>query len=118
MFSMDLRILFGSILVIILFFFGIVFALASAYAPIRLVVAAILFIAGFGIIAALYMISSKPSEIVQRVEFSGDMKAVSIKCPSCGASIQPDSIKIVDGVPYAICNYCGHTVEVVEEPKW
>ena len=115
---MNLRVLFGSILVIVLFFFGVVFALASAYAPIRLAVAAILFLAGFGIIAALYMVSGRASEVVQRVEFSGDMKAVSIKCPRCGASIQSDRIKIVDGVPYATCNYCGQTVEVAEEPKW
>ena len=115
---MDSRLLLGTIIVIILFFFGIVFALASAYAPIRLAVAAILFIAGFGVIATLHIFTRKPSEIIQKVEFSGEMKAVPIKCPNCGASIQPDKIKILDGVPYATCHYCGNTVEVVEEPKW
>ncbi|MDH5449142.1 MAG: hypothetical protein OEY24_00930 [Candidatus Bathyarchaeota archaeon] len=115
---MDSKSLLGTIVVIILFFFGTVFALASAYAPMRLAVAAILFIAGFGVIAILYIIGKKPSEIIQRVELSGEMKAVPIKCPNCGASIQPDKIKIVEGVPYATCSYCGNTVEVAEEPKW
>lgn len=64
---MDSRRLLGTIIVIILFFFGIVFALASAYAPIRLAVPAILFITGFGVIATLHIVTRKPSEIIQKV---------------------------------------------------
>ena len=115
---MDIRVVLGSIGAIICFFFGVIFALASAYAPSRLAVAAILFITGFGIVAILYMISKKPARIVHRVELSGEMKAVPIQCPSCGASIDPDRIRIRDGVPYATCSYCGKAVEVAEEPKW
>ena len=115
---MDLKVITGSIAVIILFFFGIVFALASVYDPMRLAIAAFLFIAGFGVIAALYLVTKKPSQIVQRVELSGQMKTVSIECPECSASILPNKIKIVDGVPYATCDYCGNSVEVAEEPKW
>lgn len=115
---MDARLVLGTIVVIILFFFGVVFALASVYAPMRLAVSAIFFITGFGVIATLYIITKKPTKIIQRVELSGEMKAVPIKCPNCGASIQPNKIKIVKGVPYATCSYCGNTVEVTEEPKW
>ncbi|MEE8631834.1 MAG: hypothetical protein V3T10_00810 [Candidatus Bathyarchaeia archaeon] len=119
---MDIRVVLGSIGAIICFFFGIIFALASgapeADTSSRLAVAAFLFITGFGIVAILYMISKKPARIVHRVELSGEMKAVPIQCPSCGASIDPDRIRIRDGVPYATCNYCGKAVEVVEEPKW
>lgn len=115
---MDYRVVLGAVAAVILFFFGSIFALASVYAPIRLAVAAILFIAGFGILAGIYAISRKPQEIVQRVELSGEMKTVPITCPNCGGSIAPEKIKIVDGVPYATCNYCGQTVEVAEEPKW
>ncbi|MCK5631417.1 hypothetical protein KAH85_02555 [Candidatus Bathyarchaeota archaeon] len=119
---MDIRVVLGSIGAIICFFFGIIFALASgapeADTSSRLAVAAFLFITGFGIVAILYMISKKPARIVHRVELSGEMKAVPIQCPSCGASIDPDRIRIRDGVPYATCNYCGKAVEVAEEPKW
>jgi uncharacterized membrane protein len=111
---MNLKMIFGSILVAILFFLGIIFAFASAYAVSRLVVAGIFFVVGFGII---YYIT-RPKMIIQRLEFSGQMKAVALKCPNCSASINSESIKIVSGVPYAICDYCGHTFEVVEEPKW
>ena len=105
----------GAIAVAVLFIFGIIFAFASVYAPTRLIVAALLFIIGFGI---AYYISRQPKTIIQKVELSGQMEAVSIKCPNCSASIDAKSIKIVSGVPYATCPYCGNTFEVAEEPKW
>ncbi len=112
---MNLKIVFGSILVAVLFFMGIIFAFASVYALSRLVVAGLFFIVGFGII---YYITRKPKVSIQKVEFSGQMKAVALKCPNCSASIRTEKIKIVSGVPYATCDYCGHVFEVVEEPKW
>lgn len=105
----------GAIAVAVLFFFGIIFALASVYASTRLIVSALLFVAGFGI---AYYISRQPKTIVQRVEFSGEMKAVALKCPNCSASLDANQIRIVSGVPYATCPYCGQTFEVAEEPKW
>jgi DNA-directed RNA polymerase subunit RPC12/RpoP len=111
----NIKITIGAIAVVVLFFFGIIFALASVYAPTRLIVAALLFVVGFGIV---YYISRKPKTIVQKFEVSGEMKAVSLKCPNCGASVDANQIKIVSGVPYATCPYCGHSFEVAEEPKW
>jgi uncharacterized membrane protein len=105
----------GSILVTILFCLGIIFALASVYAASRLVVAGLFFVVGFGII---YYITRKTKVNVQKLEFSGQMKAVSLKCPNCSASITSEKIKIVSGVPYSTCDYCDHTFEIVEEPKW
>jgi uncharacterized membrane protein len=107
----------GATAIAVLFFFGIIFAIAAsvAYATTRLIVAASLFITGFCI---AYYISRQPKTIVQKVEFSGEMKAVAIKCPNCSASINANQIKIVSGVPYATCPYCGQTFEVAEEPKW
>jgi uncharacterized membrane protein len=112
---MNLKMILGSILVSVLFFLGIIFAFASVYAASRLVVAGLFFVVGFGIV---YYITRKPKVSIQKLEFSGQMKAVALKCPNCSASINSDTIKIVSGVPYAICDYCGHTFEIVEEPKW
>jgi len=105
----------GAVAIAVLFFFGIIFALASVYAPTRLIVAALLFIVGFGI---AYYITKKPKTIIQRLEVSGQMKAIGLKCPNCSASVDANQIKVVSGVPYATCPYCGHTFEVAEEPKW
>jgi len=111
----NLKTALGAIAIAVLLFFGIIFALASVYAPTRLIVAALLFAIGFGI---AYYITKKPKTMVQRLEVSGQMKAVVLKCPNCSASVDANQIKIVSGVPYATCPYCGNTFEVAEEPKW
>jgi predicted Zn finger-like uncharacterized protein len=114
---MNLPKLLGIIIVAILFFFAIIFAVAASVtdAFTRLSVAAMLFVLAFGIV---YYMSRKPKTTIQRLEVSGEMKAVALKCPNCSASVSADNIKIMSGVPYAKCPYCGHTFEVAEEPKW
>ena len=109
--------LFGAIAVAVLFFFAVVFALAaSVQEPLtRLAASGLLFVMG---IAIAYYITRKPKTVIQRLEVSGQMKAASIKCPNCGASVDANQIKFVSGVPYATCPYCGTTFEVTEEPKW
>jgi DNA-directed RNA polymerase subunit RPC12/RpoP len=122
---MELKTILGAVAIAILLFFGIIFALASSYTAstgessvfvvTRLITAVLLFTVAFGI---GYYITKKPKTIIQKVEFSGEMKAVAIKCPHCSGSIDSNSITIKDGVPFATCPYCGHTFEVAEEPKW
>jgi len=112
---MNLKTMLGAVTIAFLFFWGFIFALATNYWPTGLVVSAMLFLVGFGII---YYLTKKPKTIVQRLEVSGQMKAVALKCPNCSASVDANQIKIVSGVPYATCPYCGHTFEVAEEPRW
>jgi len=115
----------GAIAVAVLFFFAVIFALASSYigltvqvAQSRLLTSGVLFIAGIAVIAGIYFVTRKPKTVIQQLEISGEMKAAQIKCPNCGGSINADQIKIVSGVPYVKCPYCGTTFEVTEEPKW
>jgi len=112
---MHLKNVLGAIVIAVLLFFGIIFALASVFESTRLIVAALLFVVAFGI---AYYLTRQQKTIVQKLEVSGDMKAVALKCPNCGASVDANSIKMVSGVPYSTCPYCGHTFEVSEEPKW
>jgi DNA-directed RNA polymerase subunit RPC12/RpoP len=119
--TMNLKIGMGAIAVAVLLFFAIIFAwssgadISSELRATRLIIAAMLFIVGFGV---AYYMTRQPKTVIQKLEVSGDMKAVAIKCPNCSASIDANAIKIVSGVPYATCPYCGHTFEVAEEPKW
>ena len=110
----------GAIAVAVVFFFAVIFALAASVQATltRLITSGILFIIGVTIIVGIYYTTRKPKTVIQRLEVSGQMKAASIKCPNCGASVDPNQIKIVSGVPYATCPYCGTTFEVTEEPKW
>ena len=118
---MNLKTILGAIVIAVLFFFGIIFAwsigadISLELKVTRLIIAAMLFIVGFGI---AYYITKKPTTIIQQLEVSGQMKAVPIRCPNCSASVDANQIKIVSGVPYATCPYCGQTFEVTEEPKW
>jgi len=100
----------------ILLLLAVLYALASAYAPMRIWISAVLFLAGFGIL--FFAWKRQPTQIVQKLEMPGKIKAQAIKCPNCSASIDMNQIKIVDGVPLAKCPYCGHTFEITEEPKW
>ena len=110
----------GAIAVAVVFFFAVIFALAASVqsAFTRLLTSGILFVIGIAIIVGIYYTTRKPKTVIQRLEVSGQMKAASIKCPNCSAPVDAHSIKIVSGVPYATCPYCGTTFEVTEEPKW
>jgi predicted Zn finger-like uncharacterized protein len=115
----------GGIAAAVLFFFAVIFALASSYvgltaqaAQSRLLTSGILFIVGLAVIVGVYYVTRKPKTVIQQLEISGVMKAAQIKCPNCGGSINADQIKIVSGVPYVKCPYCGTAFEVTEEPKW
>jgi DNA-directed RNA polymerase subunit RPC12/RpoP len=110
----------GAIAVAVVFFFAVIFAVAASVQATltRLITSGFLFIIGVAIIIGIFYTTRKPKTVIQRVEVSGQMKAASIKCPNCGASVDANQIKIVSGVPYATCPYCGTTFEVTEEPKW
>jgi predicted Zn finger-like uncharacterized protein len=115
----------GGMAAVVLFFFAVVFALASSYvgltaaaAQSRVLTSAILFIVGIAVVAGVYFMTRSPKTVIQQVELSGQMKAAQIKCPNCGGNIVSSQIQINQGVPYAKCPYCGTTFEVAEEPKW
>lgn len=106
----------GYVISAVLFVFAVIFALASAYAPIRLVTSAFLFLVGFGIL--YYIRKQQPIQIMQKLEVPGKVKVQTIRCPNCSASLDINQVKATKGVPSVKCSYCGHTFEVTEEPKW
>jgi predicted Zn finger-like uncharacterized protein len=110
----------GAIAVTVVFFFAVIFALAASVQATtsRLATSGILFIIGLSVIVGIYYTTHKPKTVIQQLEVSGQMKGAAIKCPNCSASIDANQIKIVSGVPYVKCPYCGTTFEVTEEPKW
>jgi DNA-directed RNA polymerase subunit RPC12/RpoP len=117
--------LLGAIAAAVLSFFGVIFAMSAGSATLtseqqvlRLTEGIILLIVGFAIAYISYVFSRKPKTVIQQLELSGQMKAAALKCPNCSASVDANQIKIVSGVPYATCPYCGNTFEVTEEPKW
>jgi DNA-directed RNA polymerase subunit RPC12/RpoP len=60
----------------------------------------------------------KPIEIRQTLTLSGTPTIKEVKCPNCGAAVDPTKPQIIEGRPYVTCNYCGNKFELTEEPKW
>jgi len=114
--ALNAKAIIGYVSSAVLLIFGVIFSLASVYAPTRLVVSAFLFLTGFGIL--YYIRKQQPMQITQRLEVPGQIKVQVLKCPNCSAALDVNQIKIVEGVPSIECSYCGHTFEVTEEPKW
>ena len=57
-------------------------------------------------------------EIKQTLNLSGTPTIKEVKCPNCGALVDPTRPQIVAGRPYVTCSYCGNRFELTEEPKW
>jgi DNA-directed RNA polymerase subunit RPC12/RpoP len=95
---------------------GVLFIMAAYAEAIRLV-EGIVFIVVALIIAYLAR-ERKPIEIRKTVTVTGPIKVKEIRCPNCGAILNPDKVQVIDGKPYMTCNYCGNKFEITEEPTW
>jgi hypothetical protein len=76
---------------------------------------------GFGVI--WFASRRKPSEIsganvTLKLDLPADVKLKSLKCQSCGGSLNPENITMVNGAPVVNCPYCKTTYQLTEEPKW
>ena len=95
---------------------GILFIMASYTDTLRFL-EGLVFI-GVALLTIYFSREKKPIEIKQTVELSGSPIVKEIKCPNCGAILDPKTIQVIDGKPYEKCIYCGNMFEVTEEPKW
>lgn len=57
-------------------------------------------------------------EIHQELELSGDKKMEQLKCQSCGATLDADSIKVTGVTVVVTCPYCKSVYELREQPRW
>lgn len=101
-----------------LMFLGIMFLLASVYASSRLLVGAILIVAGLGVAFLTWRAGVSQASVKYELQMPGGLKVDSIKCPNCGAGLDPSKMQLKQGAPTIKCSYCGNEFEVAEEPKW
>lgn len=102
----------------VLIFLGVIFLLASTYATSRLPVGIILTGAGLGIAWLSWKSGAGQPSIKYEIQAPGSLKVDSIKCPNCGAGLDPSKMQLKQGAPSIKCPYCGNEFEVTEEPKW
>jgi hypothetical protein len=100
----------------VLVFFGVVFMISVNLGDIYLIEGLI-----FIIVAAVMVFAvreRKPVEIRQTVTVTGPVKVVQVKCPNCGALVDPSKAQVLAGKPYVTCAHCGNKFELTEEPTW
>jgi DNA-directed RNA polymerase subunit RPC12/RpoP len=102
----------SAILIVLGLLFIISYNLGASYFLIGLVM---LVVAG----GLLYLSRGQQTvEIKQTLNLSGTPTVKEVKCPNCGALVDPTKPQIVAGRPYVTCAYCGNKFELTEEPKW
>jgi hypothetical protein len=106
----------------ILIFFGILFIWAT-FSPQGsigwLFIGVISVVAGFVLIwFASRRSSTDRTEIIQKIELSGDINLESLQCQNCGGPLTSKDIKMVAGAPVVNCPYCGTSYQLAEAPKW
>ena len=112
----------GYIAAAILVFFGVLFvwgAFSESGSVGWIIVGVISIACGLGLIWLVgRKTKSEPTELIQKIELSGDVNLETLVCQSCGGALSPDNIKMVAGAPVVTCPYCSSTYQLTEEPKW
>jgi predicted RNA-binding Zn-ribbon protein involved in translation (DUF1610 family) len=105
------------IIAAVLIFLGLIFMIASN----DLGIADFFIGSVFVIIAIVLVIVVRPKrtlEVKQTLTVTGPVKVVEVRCPNCGAIVDPTKTEVVDGKPYVTCDHCGDKFELTEEPTW
>jgi hypothetical protein len=75
-------------------------------------------VAAFVVIRIRRTKDAQKTEIVQKIDLSGDIELEKLKCQNCGGELNKDSITVKEGAIFVNCPYCGASYQIVEEPKW
>ncbi len=112
----------------ILILFGVLFLLAAfspqSASPIgSLITGLFLVVIGFVliIVAAKFLrprAPEQPQQVTLQVDLPGNVSMDSIKCKSCGGTLQAENIQVVNGAPMVTCPYCHTVYQLTEQPKW
>ncbi len=106
--------------ILILFGMAFVYSAFSVEGQVSSILVGLISIAsGFGLIwFAGRKAKSDSTELIQKIELSGDVNLEALSCESCGGALSTDNIKMVAGAPVVTCPYCDSTYQLSEEPKW
>jgi len=60
----------------------------------------------------------QPQQVTLQVDLPGNVSMDTIKCQSCGGTLQAENIQVVNGAPMVTCPYCHTVYQITEQPKW
>lgn len=105
----------------ILVFFGVLF-IWSAFSPegnpANIVTGGISAVIGLGLIWLAGRKKDSDTQVVMKIDLSGDIDLDTLQCDSCGGTISSENITVVAGAPMVKCPFCGSEYQITEEPKW
>ena len=100
----------------VLIFFGLVFVISVNLGFSYFLVGMVLFA------VAVFLLflgqEKKPIEIKQTVTVTRPLEAKGIRCPNCGAMLDPTKAEVLGGKLFVTCDHCGNKFELREEPTW
>ncbi len=63
--------------------------------------------------------SAGPTQnVTYKIDLPANVNVDMLKCKSCGGTLAPENISMVNGAPVVTCPYCKTTYQLTEEPKW
>ncbi|HOH18858.1 MAG TPA: hypothetical protein PKX41_10075 [Anaerolineaceae bacterium] len=63
-------------------------------------------------------VPEQPQQVTLQVDLPGNVSMDTIKCQSCGGTLQAENIQVVNGAPMVTCPYCHTVYQITEQPKW
>jgi hypothetical protein len=58
------------------------------------------------------------NNVTLKIDLPGNVSMDTLKCKSCGGTLEAKDISMVAGAPVVTCPYCHTTYQLTEEPKW
>jgi hypothetical protein len=104
-------------LAVLLGLLGLVFVAGAQGQALRVVVGVVLW-AGAAALIGLARKAPQTTNLVQKIDLSGDVRLESMTCRSCGGTLSKKSITVDAGAVFVTCEYCQATYQIEEEPKW
>ena len=105
-------------LAVLLGLLGFVFVVGAQGQWMRMAVAIVLWVAAGALVWLARKMPQHTTNIVQKIDLSGDVRLESLTCRSCGGTLSKKSVSVSAGAVFVNCEFCNATYQIEEEPKW
>ena len=105
-------------LAVLLGLLGFLFVVGAQGQAMRVVVGIVLWGAAGALVWLARKMPHQTTNIVQKIDLSGDVRLESMTCNSCGGTLSKKSVVVKAGAVFVNCEFCGAAYQIEEEPKW
>lgn len=105
-------------LAVLLGLLGFLFVVGAQGQVMRMGVGIVLWVAAGALVYLARKMPQQTTNIVQKIDLSGDVRLESMTCHSCGGTLSKKSVTVKAGAVFVNCEFCGAAYQIEEEPKW